>query len=201
MVSVEPIRSKKQIRAIRLLLRGDSLRNELLFILGINVGLRISDILKLKIKDMAKPDGVVKEYVSIKEQKTGKTKRFYLGKIVKKTAQEYLDSLPELELEHFVFKSRKGVNKAITRHQAYRIINQAAEMIGLVERDAQGRIITGEIGTHTLRKTFGYHAYKKGTDIVLLQDIFNHSSPSMTLRYIGFTEDQKQEVYLSSNLG
>lgn len=201
MVSVEPIRSKKQIRAIRLLLRGDSLRNELLFILGINVGLRISDILKLKIKDMAKPDGVVKEYVSIKEQKTGKTKRFYLGKIVKKTAQEYLDSLLELELEHFVFKSRKGVNKAITRHQAYRIINQAAEMIGLVERDAQGRIITGEIGTHTLRKTFGYHAYKKGTDIVLLQDIFNHSSPSMTLRYIGFTEDQKQEVYLSSNLG
>jgi integrase len=85
--------------------------------------------------------------------------------------------------------------------QAYRIINQAAEMVGLVVRDHQERIVKGEIGTHTLRKTFGYHAYKNGTDIVLLQDIFNHSSPSTTLRYIGITEDDKQEVYLSSNLG
>jgi integrase len=60
---------------------------------------------------------------------------------------------------------------------------------------------SGEIGTHTLRKTFGYHAYQNGSSLELLMDIFNHSSKSQTLRYIGITEEQKKEVYLQSNLG
>lgn len=201
MISVEPIRSKKTIRAMRLVLRGGSIRNELLFVFGINIGLRISDILKLKIRDITMPDETVKDCVSIKEQKTGKTKRFYISRIVKKTIQGYLDDLGHINLDQFVFQSRKGRNQPISRLQAYRIINQAAEMVGLVVRDRQGRIVKGEIGTHTLRKTFGYHVYKNGTDLVLLQDIFNHSSPSTTLRYIGITEEEKQEVYLSSNLG
>ena len=101
----------------------------------------------------------------------------------------------------YVFISRKGDNKPITRQQAYRILNNAAESLGLVERDANGTIILGEIGTHTLRKTFGYHAYKSGITIELLMDLFNHSSKSQTLRYIGITEDQKKDVYLQSNLG
>ena len=62
-------------------------------------------------------------------------------------------------------------------------------------------IISGEIGTHTLRKTFGYHAYQNGSSLELLMDIFNHSSKAQTLRYIGITEEQKKEVYLQSNLG
>ena len=201
MISVEPIRSKKEIRAMRLVLKGGSIRNELLFVLGINIGLRISDILELKIRDIVLPDSTVKDSVSIKEKKTGKTKRFYFSRIVKKTIQEYLDSLEQIISEYYIFQSRKGRNRPISRLQAYRIINQAAEMVGLVVRDQEGKIVKGEIGTHTLRKTFGYHAYKNGTDLVLLQDIFNHSSPSTTLRYIGITEEEKQEVYLSSNLG
>lgn len=59
----------------------------------------------------------------------------------------------------------------------------------------------GEIGTHTLRKTFGYHSFQNGTSLELLMDLFNHSSKTQTLRYIGITEDQKKEVYLKSNLG
>lgn len=74
-------------------------------------------------------------------------------------------------------------------------------MIGLVERNREGKIISGEIGTHTMRKTFGYHAYNNGVSLELLMDIFNHSSKSQTLRYIGITEEEKKEVYLSSNLG
>lgn len=203
MNSVEPIRDIKMIKNIRSVLKGQSIRNELLFILGINVGLRISDILKLKISDLVKPNKkTVKEYVIITEEKTGKTKKFYLGDIVVKVIENYLKEYPGLDLDSYVFKSRKGDNLPITRQQVYRILNNAAEIVGIIERDNKtGVIISGEIGTHTCRKTFGYHAYQNGTSLELLMDIFNHSSKSQTLRYIGITEDQKKEVYLQSNLG
>lgn len=203
MKSVEPIRDKNVIKNMRSILKAQSTRNELLFILGINVGLRISDILKLKVQDLIKTisSKMPKEYVILTETKTGKTKKFYLGDIVKKVIVNYIKENPELELDNYVFISRKGDNKPITRQQAYRILNNAAESLGLVERDANGTIIVGEIGTHTLRKTFGYHAYKSGITIELLMDLFNHSSKSQTLRYIGITEDQKKDVYLQSNLG
>ena len=199
---VEPIRKIKTIKSIRSILKSQSVRNELLFIFGINVGLRISDILKLKIEDVVKPNfKTVKDYVVITEKKTGKTKKFYIGDIVKKVIENYIRELPNLDMSSYVFISRKGENIPITRQQAYRILNNAAEMIGLVEKNENGVIISGEIGTHTLRKTFGYHAYQNGSSLELLMDIFNHSSKSQTLRYIGITEEQKKEVYLQSNLG
>jgi len=136
------------------------------------------------------------------DKKTSKTKRFYIGDIVVKVIQTYLKEYPELDLNDYVFRSRKGSNSHITRQQAYRILNSAAETVGLIGRDDNTNIIiSGEIGTHTLRKTFGYHAYQNGTSLELLMDIFNHSSKSQTLRYIGITEEQKKEVYLQSNLG
>lgn len=203
MNTVEPIRDIKVIKNMRAVLKGQSVRNELLFILGINVGLRISDILKLKLYDLVKPNKkTVKDYVIITEKKTNKTKKFYIGDIVAKVIESYLKEYPELGLDSYVFRSRKGDNSAITRQQAYRILNNAAEAVGLIERDSSTNIIiAGEIGTHTLRKTFGYHAYNNGTSLELLMDIFNHSSKSQTLRYIGITEDQKKKVYLQSNLG
>jgi len=202
MNSVEPIREIKTIKSIRSILKSQSIRNELLFIFGINVGLRISDILKLKIGDLVKSNfKKVKEYVIITEKKTGKTKKFYIGDIVKKLIENYIKELPNIDMSDYVFQSRKGKNMPITRQRAYRILNDAAEMIGLVERNQKGVIISGEIGTHTLRKTFGYHAYQNGSSLELLMDIFNHSSKSQTLRYIGITEEQKKEVYLQSNLG
>jgi integrase len=203
MNSVEPIRDIKIIKNMRAILKSQSTRNELLFILGINVGLRISDILTLKLSDLLKPNMKnVKDYVTITEKKTGKTKKFYIGNIIVKLIQTYLKEYPESDLNCYVFRSRKGANSHITRQQAYRILNNAAESIGLIERDENTNIIiSGEIGTHTLRKTFGYHAYQNGTSLELLMDIFNHSSKSQTLRYIGITEEQKKEVYLQSNLG
>jgi integrase len=79
-----------------------------------------------------------------------------------------------------LIQSRKGDNKPISRIQAYRVLNEVAEQLGLEE-----------VGTHTMRKTFGYHHYKKNHDVAILQDIFNHSAPSITLRYIGITDDEK----------
>ena len=202
MKSVEPIRDNKTIKNMRAILKSQSTRNELLFILGINVGLRISDILKLKVKDLTKSNTKApKDYVIITEIKTRKTKKFYIGDIVKKVIENYMKENNNPGFDTYIFLSKKGINRPITRQQAYRIINNAAELLGLVERNDKGNLIHGEIGTHTLRKTFGYHSFQNGTSLELLMDLFNHSSKTQTLRYIGITEDQKKEVYLKSNLG
>ena len=202
MKTVEPIRDNKTIKNMRAILKSQSTRNELLFILGINVGLRISDILKLKVRDLTKSyTKAPKDYVIITEIKTRKIKKFYIGDIVKKVIENYMKENNNPEFDTYIFLSKKGVNRPITRQQAYRIINNAAELLGIVERNDKGNLIHGEIGTHTLRKTFGYHSFQNGTSLELLMDLFNHSSKTQTLRYIGITEDQKKEVYLKSNLG
>ena len=202
MKSVEPIRDTKTIKNMRAILKSQATRNELLFILGINVGLRISDILKLKVKDLTKLNTKApKDYVIITEIKTRKTKKFYIGDIVKKVIENYMKENDNPGFDTYIFLSRKGINMPITRQQAYRIINNAAESLGIVERNDQGNLIHGEIGTHTLRKTFGYHSFQNGTSLELLMDLFNHSSKTQTLRYIGITEEQKKDVYLKSNLG
>ena len=202
MKTVEPIRDNKTIKNMRAILKSQSTRNELLFILGINVGLRISDILKLKVRDLTKSNTKApKDYVIITEIKTRKIKKFYIGDIVKKVIENYMKENNNPGFDTYIFLSKKGVNRPITRQQAYRIINNAAELLGIVERNDKGNLIHGEIGTHTLRKTFGYHSFQNGTSLELLMDLFNHSSKTQTLRYIGITEDQKKEVYLKSNLG
>ena len=202
MKTVEPIRDNKTIKNMRAILKSQSTRNELLFILGINVGLRISDILKLKVKDLTRSNTKApKDYVIITEIKTRKIKKFYIGDIVKKVIENYMKENNNPEFDTYIFLSKKGINRPITRQQAYRIINNAAELLGIVERNDKGNLIHGEIGTHTLRKTFGYHSFQNGTSLELLMDLFNHSSKTQTLRYIGITEDQKKEVYLKSNLG
>ena len=202
MKTVEPIRDNKTIKNMRAILKSQSPRNELLFILGINVGLRISDILKLKVRDLTKSNTKApKDYVIITEIKTRKIKKFYIGDIVKKVIENYMKENNNPGFDTYIFLSKKGINRPITRQQAYRIINNAAELLGIVERNDKGNLIHGEIGTHTLRKTFGYHSFKNGTSLELLMDLFNHSSKTQTLRYIGITEDQKKEVYLKSNLG
>jgi len=167
---VQPIRDKNKIEQMKNELLKDGYRNYLLFVLGINTGLRISDILKLKVKDVRN-----KSHVPIQEKKTTKIRRFFINSQLSEELNKYIDNMDD---EQVLFVSRKGINKSITRQQAYNVLNNAAERVGL-----------DEIGTHTLRKTFGYWHYKKHKDIALLQELFNHSAPSVTLRYIGINQD------------
>ena len=189
MNEVGAIKDKKQIEKVKNILRKTNLRDYLLFVMGINVGLRISDLLKLKFRDLIDDKGNILDVIKIKEVKTGKTKTFSINKSVKRTLSEYMK-----EVDHwpgkFLFCSRKGENKPISRVQAYRIINEACRIAK----------IKGSIGTHTLRKTFGYWAYKQGIDITLLMRIFNHSSPAITLRYIGITQEEINDVYINLDL-
>jgi len=186
---VQPIREEKKIEAMKKVLRSDNLRDYCLFTLGINSGLRISDLLKLQVAEVMDSEGKIRDRISIKEQKTGKTKDFPFGNTTKKALAEYLDSREALTPKEALFPSRKG-GTPITRQQAYRILNDAARAIGIED----------QIGTHTLRKTFGYHAYKQGADITRIQYLLNHSAPSVTLRYIGITQEELDNVYLTLNL-
>lgn len=167
---VDPIRDKSKIELVKKILKERCFRNYILFILGINSGLRISDILNLKVKDVLN-----KNYIELKEQKTKKYKRFPISPYIKSELNIFIKGRNPND---WLFISRRG-QQAITRVQAYRIIHNACIKAGVGHK----------IGTHTLRKTFGYHFYKMNKDIALLQNILNHSSPSITLRYIGINQD------------
>ena len=184
---VQPIRNLKQIETIKKLLKSQNLRDYCLFVLGINSGLRISDLLKLRISDIAE-NGKIKDRIRLREKKTNKFKDFPLSTSTKSALKDYLKTRNYTEDEP-LFMSRK--NKGfLLRQQAYKIINDVAKSVGIKEK----------IGTHTLRKTFGYHAYNNGYNITLIQKLFNHSSPAVTLRYIGITQDEMDNVYLSLDL-
>ena len=185
---VQPIREKKQIDAMKKILKATSPRDHCLFILGINSGLRISDLLKLSIHDVMDEKGKLKDRISIRETKTGKSKDFPIGDTSRKAIMEYLTTRT-YTVDDPIFLSRKG-GHALRRQQAYKIINDAARAVGINEK----------IGTHTLRKTFGYHAYQSGVSLAVLQKLFNHSAPSVTLSYIGITQDELDGVYLNLNL-
>lgn len=177
MNAVEPIRDKKQIKAFKMLLEAKASKYSMMFSLGINSGLRVSDILSLKVSDVKD-----KDHITIKEQKTGKIKRFLVNDALKHELMKYI-AHNKLTAKDYLIQSRKGENKPISRIQAYRVLNNTGKILGL-----------DEVGTHTMRKTFGYHHYQRFHDVAILQDIFNHSSPGITLRYIGISQDEKDKT-------
>lgn len=169
--NVQPLRTAQEIEDMRWALsRYTSSRDLFMFNLGINTGLRVSDIVRLKVKELKG-----KTHLVITEQKTGKTKRFMIPKPTREAIEEYTQGMDK---DDYLFASRKG-NSHISTTQAYRTLQKAA--------DALGR---EDIGTHTMRKTFGYHHYKRNKDIATLQILFHHSAPSITLKYIGITDDE-----------
>lgn len=166
---VEPIREKDKVREISHILLERSERDMVMFMLGVYTGLRISDILKLRKKM------VVGTHIVLKEQKTKKGKRVLIVPELRRILKNYTADMNDND---YLFASRQGRNRPITRVRAYDILRTAAQEAGLTS-----------IGTHTLRKTFGYHMYQDHKDPAMLQDIFNHSSQYITLKYIGVNQD------------
>lgn len=184
---VNPIKKIEKIQAMKKVLRQSSLRDLLLFVIGINTGIKVHDLLYLTVKDVW--DGSqTREFLYLKDEKNGEVKAFYLNSKVREVLRDYLAS-NQLQPDDFLFKSKKN-NQPITRQQAYRIINHAAKEVGIQEK----------IGTHTLRKTFGYHAYRKGVAISILKNIFNQHSTAETLKYIGIDKNEQKLIKVDVNL-
>ncbi len=175
MSTVEPIRDKKDIKKVEKILSKQNKRDLLLFTIGTNCGLRISDILRLNVADVKN-----KTHIQITEKKTGKFKKFLINSKLKPMLDDFIMGRKNDEP---LFLSRWG--HRLDRVTAYYIIRNACEKAKLQEK----------IGTHSMRKTFGYHHYQQFKDVVILQKIFNHSSPQITLRYIGIEQDEIDYSY------
>ena len=174
MTTVEPIRNINDLKKVENVLAKKK-RDLLFFTIGTNCGLRISDILSLNVGDVRG-----KTHIQIVEKKTGKFKKFPINSKLKPMFEEFTKGRRGDEpLFTTIFKHR------LERVAAYYIVRDACKKAGLQER----------VGTHTMRKTFGYHHYQKFKDVAMLQKMFNHSSPLITLRYIGIEQDQIEESY------
>lgn len=168
---MQPIRDLDVLEEFKRQLKMWDWRNWMMFVFGINTGLRISDILPLKVRD------IEKDYVNLREKKTRKTRRILINVELRVDLNAYLDYFDWLGPDDYLFESQKG-GRPISTVQAYRILRLIGDIMGL-----------DSIGTHTMRKTFGYHFYKRTKDIATLQTILNHSSARVTMRYIGITQE------------
>ena len=181
MNTVQPIRNMDTILDIARYLRKKSERDYVMFVTGIYSGLRISDILKLRVRDVRE-----KDHIYMREKKTGKEKRFLINKNLKKILQEYTKGKDDLE---YLLENPR-THKPITRQWAYETIKQAGERFGV-----------HNLGTHTMRKTFGYHMYQATKDAAMLMKLFNHADIHITLRYIGVEQDQTDKAISKLNFG
>ena len=171
-------------------------RNKLLFIIGINIGIRASDIRLLKWENFFDNNGEFRQFYNLKPQKTKKTGKFvklYYNDSVKKAIKEYIEIYPITNYNDYVFTSKQG--KPITVQTIWNVVKGTAKKVG----------ITQNIGTHSLRKTWGYWVWHEAADknmaLVLLQKCFAHSSTEVTMEYIGISDEDIQGVYEGMCLG
>lgn len=189
MAATEPIRNKQELKELaEYYLKRGQLRNYLLIVMGTYTALRISDLLRLRWSDVYDAERkTFLEHITITEKKTGKTKTIALNK-------QILGAL-RLCLPHrrgeFIFASNRKTQKAISRVQAWRIVHAAVLAVGIM----------GKIACHSLRKTWGYHAWtSKAVSPVVIMDIYNHSSYEVTRRYLGVAQDDLDRAYLGLEL-
>jgi integrase len=184
MAVTQPIRSKHQVRelAAYYLKRGE-IRNHVLIVMGVHTALRISDLLRLTWDDVYDFERQrVRARVTIAEKKTRKSKVIALNDRIRAALLLYA---PAAKRGKALIASRKGTGRAISRIQAYRVIRAAAEALGFA----------GRVSCHSLRKTFGYLAWKSGVHPAVIMEIYNHSSFAVTRRYLGVAQDDKDAVY------
>jgi len=187
MKTTEPIRNKHQVRQLaEYYLKRGEIRNYVLIVMSVYTALRISDLLRIRWDDVYDFEKKrVRESVSITEKKTRKTKIIALNSQIKTALATYAFAANP---GAFIIENKR-TGKAISRIQAYRLIRAAAEALEFLAR----------VSCHSLRKTFGYHAWKNNVSPAVIMDIYNHSSFAVTQRYLGITQDDKNAVYISLN--
>lgn len=187
-----PIRKKEDIELLKdYFLQTQAYRDYALFVVGINTALRISDLLQLKWGDVWDFENCkYKLHIYVKEQKTDKQNCIAINKSCQSALTLLQKQSKKVLPQEYLFFSGKNRDNHISRNRAYNIIKQAAISTS----------IDGNISCHSLRKTFGYHAWKCGTPPALLMHIYNHSNIEITKRYLSIEQDDKDELFQSMNL-
>lgn len=177
MNTVEPIRDIQMVNNILEYLKVRSDRNHLMFAMGIYTGLRISDILPLKVRDVKGLD-----HITLRMEKTDQEIKILINKELREIIDAYVDGKQDYES---LFPSRKGLNKPISTTQAYNILREAAEAFGLKN-----------IGCHSMRKTFGWLLYAMTKDITLVKESLGQADISTARRYIGINQAMRDKAIL-----
>jgi integrase len=196
MMKVEPIRDSKKISQIKNILHDEwNLRDFLLFTCWINFGLRISDLLSLKISDLFDSEWDINEYFEIREKKTGKWNKIWIWEKVKNALIEYIKMYPFLleECENYIFFAKKTYplgSKAIWRIQAYKLINKWCSYVGLKWR----------YGTHSFRKTLWFTAFRNNIPLEIISNRLNHSDTKTSSAYLWITREETMEAFLKLDI-
>lgn len=178
---VDPIKNVEDISRIKAeLLDKGCTRNLLLFVLGINNGLRMGDLLKLRVRDVQWLD--VGEELTLIEQKTKEENILVINHEVFTILHRHINS-HKLSGIQYLFQSRKGNNCPLTVSSVHRMIGKWT------------RGLEGNFGTHSLRKTFGYQQrVQHGVSIYVLKERFKHKNIDVTIRYTGVDEYTRDNV-------
>ena len=184
MNKVEAIKDLHTIRAIKRRLRTSyTPRDFLLFTMGINVALRITDLLSIQVKDVLKASGEVKEFLYLTESKNKKRRKIKINETAKDALEWYFSQIDQ-KRSQWLFPSHRNAANPFDRNTAWKLLNRVCREVGLEH----------PIGTHTLRKTWGYHARKLGEDISVISEKLGHNNITVTKRYLGITEDEVNRV-------
>lgn len=187
-----PIRERALVAAFRERLRDgkNGARNAALFTLGVNTAFRISDLLSLRVSDARAPDGRIKGEIRIAEGKTGKFRSVPVNDSARDELRAYLRTRPAAFAAEPLFPVAGSRAKALDRRVVWQKFKETARALKL-----------SGIGTHTMRKTFGYFVYMdSGKDLALVQKALNHASPAVTLRYIGVDDERVDSAVRAINL-
>lgn len=185
---MEPIRDIDKINAIEdMLINLDKWRDYLLFVAGLNFGLRIGDLLRIQIKDLIEYNTNVKERFIIVEEKTKKRNVIKINSKVKAALKLVISKTDLLDNRcNYLIYNTKDKSKSISRVQAYKIVRKWCNAVGLENLP---------VGTHTLRKSWGYHAHQRGISIEVIQAKYMHDSTSTTREYLGIEQKDVSEAY------
>lgn len=196
-ITTEPIRDMNKVKEILEYLKGDNGkapngrkiynpdkdRNYVMAKVQLNTALRISDVLKLRVCDFIHPTFRFKTYLTINEKKTGKEKMIEINSSLEHCIKEYILH-NNLELEHYLFSTPKHRDRPISNTQAHRIYQEVGKALNIPN-----------FNSHSLRKTWGYNAYKKSKDLAIIMEAYNHTDMKETLKYIGVTQEDVNNLY------
>ena len=153
--------------------------------------MRISDLLKMRWNDVYDFEKQkFREHLVLQEQKTGKMNCIAINDSCKEALSLQMKYKYPDKWDDYIFYSGNNAKKHISRNRAWHIIKEAA----LDNR------LDGNISCHSMRKTFGYHAWKSGAQPALIMNIYNHSSMEITKRYLTIDQDEKDNLFHQLNL-
>lgn len=204
--AAEPIKDMQDIfRISKYLITSKRYRDNMLFIVGINFGLRVSDLRMLRFSNLINDNLTFKDSFAVFEKKTRNTRKrkknryITINHAVVEAVTLYLENTKDVCLSDYMFRSEsnrgRNKNEPLSIKSIDRILKGIADDLNL----------NVKMSTHTLRKTFCYHqmvmSHNDSRKLLLLQKMLNHSSPAQTLDYIGITTEEIDEAYKKLNLG